>query len=308
VIFLRTTDGQLNTHFRAFPSPMGVAVTGQTLSMGTKNFVWHFRNQPGVGDGASDATFVPSASLATGDIRVHELAYAGDALVIVNTRFSCLSTLDGLHSFVPLWKPSFITALTAEDRCHLNGVAIVEGKVRYVTALGESDTQQGWRERKSDGGIIIDVAASEGRGEIVARGLSMPHSPRVHGGRLWVLESGRGRLCVVDPRDGRVDVVAELPGFARGLAFAGPYAFVGLSQVREKLLNGIPIAEKEERFCGIWIVDVRSGAIEGFLRFEGIVQEIFDVQLLAGVRRPDVLEPGSELVGGAVLLPATSRS
>ena len=294
VILVRTNDGKLNTHFRAFPSPMGVAVTGQTLSMGTKNFVWHFRNRPGAGDDGSDATFVPFASLATGDIRVHELAYAGDTLVIVNTRFSCLSTLDGL-SFATLWKPRFITELVAEDRCHLNGVAIVDGRARYVTALGESNMKQGWRERKADGGIVIDIASDE----IVARGLSMPHSPRVIDGRLWVLESGRGRLCVVDPRDGRVETVAEVPGFARGLAFAGPYAFIGLSQVRENVFQGTRVVEKAERNCGVWVVDTRSGAIESFLRFEGIVQEIFDVQLLPGVRWPDVLEPSNDAVGAA---------
>ena len=243
--------------------------------------------------------FIATAAYGTGDIRVHELAYTKDGLVIVNTRFSCLAAIDAANSFRELWRPSFITELAAEDRCHLNGVAIVDGAARYVTALGDSNEPAGWRARKGDGGIVIDVTANE----IVARGLSMPHSPRWYDGKLWVLESGEGRLCTIDPASGKRDVVAEVPGFARGLAFAGPYAFIGLSQVRESVFDGIPIAKRSERHCGVWLVDLRTGKILGFLRFEGSVQEIFDVQLLAGIRYPDVLEPNDDHVGAAFVLP-----
>src|SRR5215212_6343509 len=138
LIAVRSIAGALNTHFRAFPSPMGIAVGPHNLSLGTKNFVWHFRNQLALGEALEgerpDAVFVPAAALATGDIRVHELAYARDELLVVNTRFSCLATLDGVHSFRPVWRPRFISALAAEDRCHLNGVAIADGRARFVTA------------------------------------------------------------------------------------------------------------------------------------------------------------------------------
>jgi len=220
---------------------------------------------------------------------------------VVNTRFSCLAALDSEHSFVPLWRPPFVSALAAEDRCHLNGLAVVDGRARYVTALGATDTPQGWREGKADGGVLIDVPS----GEIVARGLSMPHSPRWHGGRLWVLESGKGEIGAVDLATGKVETVARLPGFTRGLAFAGPYAFVGLSQVRESnTFGGLPLDRGEaEKLCGVWMVDLRSGETAGFVRFEGIVQEIFDLQLLSGLRYPEIAEPDSELVAGAFALP-----
>jgi uncharacterized protein (TIGR03032 family) len=302
VIVARMRDGQLNTHFRAFPSPMGVAVSPQTLTLGTKNFIWHFRNHPGIAgaleDGQVDAAFVPSAAYGTGDIRVHELAYTSSGLVIVNTRFSCLAAIDSVNSFRELWRPPFITELAAEDRCHLNGVAVEGGTVRYVTALGESNAPAGWRERKADGGILIDVASSE----IIARGLCMPHSPRLYDGKLWVLESGKGELCVIDPANGAKETVATVPGFARGLAFAGPFAFIGLSQVRESVFDGIPVAQQTERNCGVWIVDIRNGQTQGFLRFHGSVQEIFDVQLLAGMRCPDILEPSDDATGRAFVL------
>lgn len=300
---LRTNGGALNTHFRAFASPMGIATRGTDLLLGTNQYVWKFRQHPGLARATApvDAMYVPVSAHATGDIRIHELAFAGDELVIVNTRFSCLARLDDSASFTPIWKPSFITELQPEDRCHLNGVAIIDGRVRYVTALGESNDKHGWRARKADGGIVIDVE----RNEVLTRGLSMPHSPRWHEGRLWVLESGEGRLCTIDPSTGSRDVIGEVPGFARGLAFAGPYAFIGLSQVRESVFDGIPIARRGDRSCGIWIVDTRNGRSAGFVRFEGIVQEIFDVQLLPGIHWPDFLEPHDERVGATFFLGRT---
>ena len=54
-------------------------------------------------------------------------------------------------------RPPFISAYAAEDRCHLNGLAIVDGQPRYVTALGQSDTRGGWRAGKSNGGIVMSV-------------------------------------------------------------------------------------------------------------------------------------------------------
>ncbi len=313
LIAVRADGGSLNTHFRAFSSPMGIAVGPRYLALGTQRHVWEYRNQPEVArklppQGKHDACFLPRRSHVTGDIRVHELAFAGGGneggseLWIVNTRFSCLSVLDADHSFVPRWRPRFVTGLAAEDRCHLNGLAIVDGRPRYVTALGETDSPQGWREGKATGGILIDLDS----GETVARGLSMPHSPRWYGGRLWVLESGKGEVGYIDPASGRMATVARLPGFTRGLAFAGPYAFVGLSQVRESnIFGGIPLAERlQEKLCGVWALDLRSGKLAGFLRFEGIVQEIFDLQVLAGIRYPEIAEPDSDLIAGAFVLPA----
>src|SRR5205823_2242709 len=164
--------------------------------------------------GRHDACFLPRSSHVTGDVGVHELAWAGDELWVVNTRFSCLCTLHPDYSFVPRWRPPFVTALAAEDRCHLNGLALVDGKPRYATALGATDTAGGWRPEKPWGGVLMEIPA----GRVVAHGLSMPHSPRWHDGRLWVLESGTGGVVRVDPSGGRRETVATLPGFTRGLA------------------------------------------------------------------------------------------
>jgi uncharacterized protein (TIGR03032 family) len=208
------------------------------------------------------------------------------------------------YSFVPRWRPKFVSALGLEDRCHLNGLGVREGAVRYVTALGATDTPGGWREGKKDGGVLIDVTADE----VVAGGLSMPHSPRWYAGRLWVLNSGEGGLGTVDPATGTYQEVASLPGFTRGLDFVGPLAFVGLSQVRESaVFSGIAIAERPvaERCCGVWVVNIQSGQVVAYVKFEDALQEIFAVQAVPR-RRPDVLNDDAVRLAESFVLPDES--
>jgi uncharacterized protein (TIGR03032 family) len=198
LLVVRAAGAGLSTLVRTFERPMGLAVDGGCLAMGTQDQVWVLRNAPDIAPrvepvGQHDACFLPRSCHVTGDIGIHELAWVGAELWVVNTRFSCLCTLGPDYSFVPRWRPPYVSALAAEDRCHLNGLAVVDGRPQYVTALGETDTAGGWRANKSHGGCLIDVPS----GAIVARGLSMPHSPRWHDGRLWLLESGTGRLIVI---------------------------------------------------------------------------------------------------------------
>jgi uncharacterized protein (TIGR03032 family) len=220
---------------------------------------------------------------------------------MVNTRFSCLCTLHPDYSFVPRWRPPFISALAAEDRCHLNGLALVDRRPRYVTALGETDTPGGWRPTRAHGGCLIDVAG----GETIARGLSMPHSPRWHDGRLWLLESGAGRLVFADLATGRWQAVADLPGFTRGLALLGPYGFVGLSRIRPtSAMDGVPLAERREQLkCGVGVVDLRGGRVVALLEFQTAVEEIFDVQLLPGLPFPEVVGFQKETVHHTFVIP-----
>jgi uncharacterized protein (TIGR03032 family) len=306
LVILREDGGKLNTHFRVYNRPMGLAADASRIALGTALSVEYYRNMPQVAaklepQNKHDAAFLPRHGQITGNIDVHEMDWAGNELWLVNTRFSCLSTLDRDYSFVPRWRPSFISGYAAEDRCHLNGLEVVGGKPKYVTALGTSDSAGGWRENKAGGGVLIDVES----GEFICRGLSMPHSPRWYQDRLWVLESGNGTLATVDPRTGQLDTVAELPGFTRGLDFLGPYAFVGLSQVRESaVFSGISLTERvSERNCGVWVVDIRSGQVVAFLKFEDAVQEVFAVALLPGIRYPDVLAASDVQVGLSYALP-----
>lgn len=306
LICAREQGGRLNTHFRPFDKPMGIAVADGRFCLGTRTEVWDVRDVPAVAPkvepaGTHDACYIPRNRHVTGDIAVHEMAFAGGELWLVATAFSCLATLDAHHSFVPRWKPPFVSEVGPGDRCHLNGMAVVDDAVRYVTALGQTDEPGGWRAGKASGGVILDVSSNE----VVIEGLSMPHSPRWHDGRLWVLESGRGELCVVDLERGTSETVAELPGFTRGLAFAGGVAFVGLSQIRESSTFGdLPLTQRlSERLCGVWMVELASGRVAGFLRFDDLVQEVFDVALLTGKRYPEIAEMGSTAVAASYVLP-----
>jgi uncharacterized protein (TIGR03032 family) len=306
LICARADRGTLNTHFRTFERPMGLAVAPGRFAVGTRAEVLDYRNFPGVAPkiepaGKHDACFLPRNKHFTGDIRIHEIAFAQGELWVVATNFSCLATLDAEHSFLPRWTPPFITKLTNEDRCHLNGLCVIDDRVRYVTALGETDEPGGWRETKASGGILIDVAT----GETAIAGLSMPHSPRWWDGRLWLLESGKGTLSLADPESGSVETVAELPGFTRGLLFAGGLAFAGLSQVRETAtFGGLPLMERlDERLCGVWAVNPETGQTVGVLRFEELVQEVFDVAVLPGHRYPEIAEEGSDAASQSFALP-----
>lgn len=305
LMVLRHDSGALGVHLRSYDRPMGIARTPSGFALGTRSSVWDLRDFPAVGEaleprGRHDACFVPRNSHVTGDIAVHELELGTDGLWVVATKFSCLATLDTDHSFVPRWKPSFITALAAEDRCHLNGMALVDGRPRYVTALGTTDTPGGWRADRSTGGVVLDVPSSE----VVVAGLSMPHSPRWHDGRLWVLESGRGRLSVCDLATGTTEPVVELPGFTRGLRFSGTTAYVATSQIRETAtFGGLPIADLPRRECGVWAIDTTTGRVLGSVTFENRIEEIFDVEVLEGRRFPEVAELDDELVRESWFVP-----
>lgn len=312
LVFLRNDKGVLNTHFRNFLKPMGMAISGGKLAVGCHIDVWEFHNMPAVCPKLNesdeykelqlshDACYMPRRSHTTGDMQIHEMAWIGEELWFVNTAFSCLATRSEINSFEPRWQPRFISQLMPGDCCHLNGLAVKDGKVKYVTALGETDTPGGWRDNKRDGGILIDVDTQE----ILLRGISMPHSPRWYQNKLWLLESGNGSIGFVDLEKGKYEEIAQLPGFTRGLSFIGPLAFVGLSQVRESaVFSGIPLVERlEERTCGIWVLNIETGQTVAFCRFEDAVQEIFAVELLAGSLFPDLINHDVELIGRSYVL------
>lgn len=288
-------DGtQITLLLRQFQKPMGIAVRGQQLAIATQHEVWLFANAPNLAPtyledqpGRYDALYLPRALHFTGDLNIHDIAYGNDGLWAVNTRFSCLSSLSSEFSFIPRWRPPFISDDVPEDRCHLNGLALVDGQPRYVTAFGATDTVGGWRDHKHSGGILIDVEQHE----VILRGLCMPHSPCWHGDRLWLLNSGAGELWQVDPQSGQHQVVCTLPGFLRGLCCVGNWAIVGLSQIRERRIFGeLPVQQRfPQLICGIAIVNLTTGELAGTLEFTTGCQEISAVQFLPQITRPSIL-------------------
>ena len=283
--------GQLSIFERNFDRCMGLWADGSRLYMSSLYQLWRFENalEPGQSHNGYDCMYVPQVGYITGDLDVHDVAVnKSNNIVFVNTLFGCLATVSEQYSFIPLWKPPFISRLAAEDRCHLNGLALRDGQPRYVTAVSQSDVADGWRDKRRDGGCVIDVSSNE----IILTGLSMPHSPRWYKDKLWLLNSGTGEFGYADIERGVFEPVAFCPGYMRGCSFWGDFAIAGLSKPRHnKTFSGLSLddnlrAKDVEPRCGLLVIDLRSGDIVHSLRIEGVVEELYDVQVLPGVRRP----------------------
>lgn len=292
-LILLSSDGERLVQLpRTFEEPMGLAVDGDRMAVATRHAVVLLANDPRLATahprqpGTYDALFVPRAAHFVGALAVHDLAWAASGLVGVATLFSCLFELADGHGLRPTWRPPFVSALAPEDRCHLNGVAVAGGAPRYVSALGASDVREGWRAGKERGGVIVDVVT----GEIALAELAMPHSPRVLDGRLHALLSVTGEVIAVEPEAGRYEVVNRVPGFARGLARRGDYLFVATSRLRKGHTFGdLPWAAAGESLCGVTVLHLGTGAVVADLRYLRSCEEIYDVQVLPGLRRPGVL-------------------
>lgn len=287
-------DGALSVFERSFERCMGLYVQENTLLMSSLYQLWRFENALQLGQNYQgyDKLFVPKLGYVTGDLDIHDISLDRQGRIIfVNTLFSCLAMASEQYSFQPIWQPKFISRLAAEDRCHLNGLAMEAGLPKYVTAVSPSDIADGWRDHREKGGCVIDVASNE----IVVEGLSMPHSPRVSQGKLWVHNSGTGEFGWVDVPQGKFIPVAFCPGYLRGLSFIANYAVIGLSKPRHnKTFSGLDLDKnlqdrKVESRCAIYIIDLQTGDSVHWLRIEGVIEELYDVMVLPGVRRPTAL-------------------
>ncbi|MCP9848730.1 TIGR03032 family protein [Cyanobium sp. Morenito 9A2] len=289
-------NGELSVFERTFNRCMGLcpSADGNGFFLSSLYQIWRFENilGPGQLQDGYDRLYVPQLGITTGDCDIHDMAVdAAGHLVFVNTLFSCLATTSDTHSFRPLWQPPFISRLAAEDRCHLNGLAMRDGQPAYVTAVSSSDAADGWRERRSAGGVLIDVASNE----TIATGLSMPHSPRWYQGRLWLCNSGTGEFGHIDLSTGSFQPLTFCAGYLRGVAFHGDYALLGTSKPRHnKTFSGLPLddalAQRDvEARCGIQVVDLRSGDAVHWVRFEGLVDELYDVITLPRARNPSLV-------------------
>ncbi len=305
VIFLGLKPNRdLSMFVSSFDRAMGMCPHGSALWLVTKHTVWKLENAlAGRPLDGYDRVFVPRVGHMTGDVDIHDIALeASGRPVFVNTKFNCLATLDDRFSFTPLWKPPFLSALCPEDRCHLNGLAIEDGQVRYVTMVAKSDVADGWRDFRDQGGLVMDITTNE----VVAEGLSMPHSPRVHDGKLWLLNAGTGHLGYVDRPTGKFEPVTFLPGYARGLAMHGNFAVIGLSkQRRENAFQGLALdANLTEKGaaarCGVQVVDLTTGAVVHWARIEPPIEELYDIAILSGVVRPKALGFTSSVVGDQI--------
>jgi len=292
-IFFIGTESKSNSKLRVFERTlercMGLNVSGNSLYVASLYQIHRFEDvssQPNHTLSPGERFYVPQLNYITGDIDTHEMVMETtggiERLVFVNTLFNCLATVSEKYSFQPIWKPPFISKLAAEDRCHLNGVALKDGKARFVTAASTSDIVDGWREHRNGGGVVIDIQSNE----IVVRGLSMPHSPRWSNDKLFLSNAGSGHFGYLDLTSGKFEEIAFCPGFIRGTAIYKHFAIVGISKCRKnRTFQGMPLddnlkkANVEPR-CGLLVIDLRSGDIVHTLTLEGMIEEIFDVGVI----------------------------
>lgn len=248
-----------------------------------------------------DACFITRSSHYSGMINLHDIDWGDEGLWVVNSSFSCLCTLDPDYSFVPRWKPHFISELVPEDRCHLNGMTLKDGKPAYVTTFSNFDEAGMWRKGEKFHGTLMDVDSNE----ILLHGLTMPHSPRWYQDRVYFCNSGLGLVCSYDPSSGKEETIAELQGFTRGMDFYGPIAFVGSSKVRlTQVSSAAPLSEKfDETFSGIWLINLEDNTVLGYIKFTGNVDQIYDVAVIPGCSFPELLEPSHPRMRNHFCLP-----
>lgn len=291
--------GKISVLNRALPRPMGISLSSGELAVGCKNAIWFFSLSPEVSDPQGkrlpyDLVFLPRRAHVTGDVLIHQISHVKNQMVFANTRFSCLSELHPDHSFTTFWKPPFISKISGDDRCHLNGMAIRDGRVRYVSILAESDSPAGWRSKGTGAGMMYDTSLNKP----VASGLSMPHSPIWHEGRLWCIESALAQLVAIDVASGKKDVVTKVAGYARGLEIYKNYAFIGISKFRDKSLavDLLVSAPKNEPICAIQVFELSSKRLIGAIEFKGSIDELFDIKVIPGVRRPFMVGFEGEMI------------
>ncbi len=286
--------GEVEAQERIVGSAMGLSINQHALWISNKEQVWRFSNVGAmtIRDESWQAVYMPRKGYFLGGCDTHDIAPRvtfkgrGYELAFINTNYSCVAAVDAHYGFQPIWKPDFITSLSPEDRCHLNGLGVRDGELAYVTLCGRFDTPLGWKAVKNGGGLVIDIRTDE----VLCQGLSMPHSPRWYQDRLWLLNSGDGDFGYLD--NGRFVPVTVCPGFARGLSFVGDYAVIGLSRLRDNVFaSGMKIKERLDQQkilqrCGLIVVSLKTGKIVHWINIRDVVSELYDVSFLPGITRP----------------------
>lgn len=279
---------------RTFPKPMGIALSddGNKMALACKDEITIFKNSTSLAKtypgkpNTYDSLFMPRATHFVGPVDIHDLMWGKDGLYAVNTLFSVIAKIDHDFSFNPFWKPSFISEVVPEDRCHLNGMAMVNGQPKYATAFNQGNSTQSWREVITTHGILMDVE----KNVIILEGLAMPHSPRIFNNKLYLLLSATGEFIEVDTDKNSFSQICQFKGFVRGMAHYKDYVFIAISKLRKNssTFAKLEIADQSKE-AKIMIVHLPSGSIQGEIKYHTSVDEIYDIQVLPNKMRPNIM-------------------
>lgn len=282
---------------RNFERAMGIGIAQDKMAVACKDEVIIFRNSPGLAKfypkkpNVYDAMYMPRATYHTGALDVHDIAYCKQGLCAVNTNFSSIVQINDSFSFEPIWKPFFINKIEAGDQCHLNGMAIENNEIKYVSALSESVTPRGWTANVATSGIILDYKENK----IVASNLPMPHSPRRYKGSFYCLLSANGSLVRINVENGSYETIVQVNAFLRGLDFYQDFAFIGVSKLRKESssFGSLAVSDSKQN-AGVIIVQLSTNKIVGKIEYENSVEEIYDVKVLPNLKRPSILNTEKE--------------
>jgi uncharacterized protein (TIGR03032 family) len=294
---------------RSFHKPMGMAIEGNNLAIASKDEVILLENSPELAQhypgnpNTYDTLWLPRVTFYTGQVDMHDIAFGHDGIYAVNTSFSCICKVDGNYNFKPIWQPHFIDSLVSEDRCHLNGMVMINGKPKYVTALGSGNSMQSWRADIVAGGVLMDIEQNE----ILLQGLSMPHSPKWYNNELYFLQSANGTLSRFDFSKQQAIPLKKFDGFCRGLSIHQDYAFIGFSKLRKNSSTFAKLSFSDQaNFAGIKIIHLPTLAEVGEIRYQTSVDEIYEVMVLPNTLRPNVLNTMNEVHKQALAIPGAT--
>lgn len=294
---------------RNFNKVMGINYDSETdrIALACKDEILVCSNSPDLAanypkaPNTYDALFMPRVTYHTGQLDIHDLSFgANGKLYAVNTLFSCISEIDEYYNFKEYWRPWFVSEMVSEDRCHLNGMCLADGKPKYATAFNQGDSMQSWRKNVTSTGILIDIE----KNEIILEGLAMPHTPRIFNSKLYVLLSATGELIEVDTKTKSYKTVVSLNGFVRGMACHKDYLFIGLSKLRQNssTFGKLKFAEKANR-AGIMVVHLPTGSVAGEITYLTSLDEIYDVEILPGYTRPNILNTMTDIYSKGLMTP-----
>jgi uncharacterized protein (TIGR03032 family) len=313
LIFLSPRDKEVLVQLpRTFDKPMGIAIhpsDPNKISLACKSEIISFKSDDGLAKfypkspSKYDAMFMPRLTYHTNFLDIHDLEYGKDGLYGVNTLFSSIVKFNESYSFEPYWKPSFVSELASEDRCHLNGMIMKDGKPKYGTAFNQGNTPQSWRSEIISGGVLIDIDTND----IIADQLEMPHSPKQIGNKIYCLLSALGQLISIDIETGKREVIVELNAFVRGMDFYGDYLFIGMSKLRENLSTFKELIPNiKNNRAGIAIIHLPTQSFQGEIVYQNSVEEIYDVKIIADKIRPNIVSPHSNESKAGLTIPDTS--
>lgn len=300
---------RLTTLPRTFQKPMGIAVNGDSMVLASKDEVILFENSRDLAvhypnkQNTYDSLWLPRITFYTGQVDMHDIAFGNDGIYAINSSFSCLCKVDGNFNFKPVWQPPFIDKLVSEDRCHLNGLVMLEGKPKYVTALGKTNTHQGWRDDIVGGGILMDIETNE----IILDGLPMPHSPRMYNNELYLLLSASGEFVKVNVAEKSYEVIKKFDGFCRGLSIYNDYAFIGFSKLRKNSSTFAKLSFSDKaNFAGIKVIHLPTKAEVGEIIYQTSVDEIYEVEILPNMIRPNILNTINDIHKYSLSIPGNT--